>query len=108
MYHLGRRNTLKRSHENIERYDLSNDFRMLLDPSMTYSSAYFGDYYETLEMAQTAKIDRMLDLAGCRRAITFWRSAPAGGADPRRAARRAGDHDHPVGGTVCVCPGAHY
>ena len=68
LYHIGRRNTLKQSRENIqEHYDLSNSFyECFLDSSMTYSSAYFGDYYETLETAQYAKIDRMLDLAGVR------------------------------------------
>tara|TARA_A100001015_G_scaffold159977_1_gene177727 strand:+ start:3834 stop:4964 length:1131 start_codon:yes stop_codon:yes gene_type:complete len=66
LLHLGRRNTLKNSRRNIQQhYDLSNDFyQCFLDPTMTYSSALFYDYYETLENAQLAKIDRMLDLAG--------------------------------------------
>ena len=66
LLHLGRRNTLKNSRRNIQQhYDLSNDFyQCFLDPTMTYSSALFCDYYETLENAQLAKIDRMLDLAG--------------------------------------------
>lgn len=56
---------MKNSRRNIQQhYDLSNDFyQCFLDPSMTYSSALFNDYYETLENAQLAKIDRMLDLA---------------------------------------------
>ncbi|WP_067570437.1 cyclopropane mycolic acid synthase family methyltransferase [Nocardia acidivorans] len=42
-------------------YDLSDDFYALfLDPSMTYSCAYFADPAMTLEQAQTAKIDLAL------------------------------------------------
>lgn len=65
LLHFGRRNTIKNSRRNIQQhYDLSNDFyRSFLDSSMTYSSALFSDYYETLENAQLAKIERMLDLA---------------------------------------------
>ncbi len=63
--HLSRRNTPARSRENIQKhYDLSNDFYALfLDKSMTYSSARFKSYYDTLEQAQARKIDHMLDLA---------------------------------------------
>ena len=65
MHHLARRNTVEQSKENIqEHYDLSNDFyELFLDSSMTYSSALFSDYYESLEQAQLSKINRMLDLA---------------------------------------------
>ncbi len=64
-YHLTRRNTLAKSRHNIqEHYDLSNEFyAQFLDQSMTYSSARFNSYYDTLEKAQLNKIDRMLDLA---------------------------------------------
>lgn len=42
-------------------YDLSNDFfRLFLDPSMTYSCAYFERPDMTLEQAQLAKIDLAL------------------------------------------------
>lgn len=42
-------------------YDLSDDFfRLYLDPTMTYSCAYFPTGQETLEEAQMAKIDLAL------------------------------------------------
>ena len=45
-------------------YDLSDDFfRLFLDPSMTYSCAYFPREDMTLEQAQRAKID--LSLGKC-------------------------------------------
>jgi len=66
LYHSGRRNTLAKSRENIqEHYDLSNEFyARFLDRGMTYSSARFKSYYDTLEQAQSRKIEHMLDLAG--------------------------------------------
>ena len=47
-------------------YDLSNDlFRLFLDESLTYSSAWFdGDQQGDLHAAQLRKIDRLLDSAG--------------------------------------------
>jgi cyclopropane-fatty-acyl-phospholipid synthase len=42
-------------------YDLSDDFfALFLDPTRTYSSAYFEDPGATLEEAQKAKIDLSL------------------------------------------------
>ncbi len=42
-------------------YDLSDDFfALFLDPSLTYSCAYFERDDMTLEQAQTAKIDLAL------------------------------------------------
>src|SRR5581483_6905754 len=39
-------------------YDVSNDFyRLLLGPTMVYSCAYFADRDDTLEEAQTRKLD---------------------------------------------------
>jgi cyclopropane-fatty-acyl-phospholipid synthase len=45
IYHIGRANSLDGSRKNIsEHYDLNNDFfALFLDPSMTYSSAYFKE-----------------------------------------------------------------
>jgi cyclopropane-fatty-acyl-phospholipid synthase len=59
--HLARENSLKGSKKNIhEHYDLSNDFfRTFLDPTMTYSSAYFKSPGLSLEEAQHAKYDRL-------------------------------------------------
>nr|WP_210416315.1 cyclopropane-fatty-acyl-phospholipid synthase family protein [Leptospira idonii] len=57
--HFLRRNSLKGSRKNIvEHYDLGNRFyKLFLDPSMTYSSAYFTDLDQTLEEAQEKKVD---------------------------------------------------
>ncbi|MGC6456537.1 MAG: class I SAM-dependent methyltransferase [Coraliomargaritaceae bacterium] len=88
--HLGRRNTLKNSRSNIQQhYDLSNEFyQCFLDPSMTYSSALFSDYYETLENAQMVKIDRMLDLAGVKAGDHVLEIGSGWGALAIRAAQR--------------------
>lgn len=60
-FHLGRNNSLSGSRKNIsEHYDLSNQFfSLFLDPSMTYSSAYFKNSGMTLEEAQLAKYERL-------------------------------------------------
>lgn len=60
-----RRNTKPQSRKNIEaHYDLGNEFYELwLDPSMTYSSAIFGQNDENLQGAQSAKYQRILDQA---------------------------------------------
>ena len=59
--HLLRPNSLATSRRNIsEHYDLGNDFyRLFLDPTMTYSSAFFSDRTQTLQAAQIAKYDRL-------------------------------------------------
>ena len=59
--HLLRPNSLNTSRRNIaEHYDLGNDFyRLFLDPTMTYSSAWFQSPADTLEQAQTAKYERL-------------------------------------------------
>ena len=61
--HLARRNTLRGSRRNIsEHYDLGNDFyRHWLDGEMNYSSGLYGEDCETLEDAQAAKIELILD-----------------------------------------------
>jgi cyclopropane-fatty-acyl-phospholipid synthase len=62
--HLLRANTRAGSRRNIlAHYDLGNDFyRLWLDPTMTYSSAWFGgDLSQSLEAAQQAKYARILD-----------------------------------------------
>ena len=57
--HKLRPNSKQTSRRNIaEHYDLSNDFfRLWLDPTMTYSSAYWDDPQATLEEAQIRKYD---------------------------------------------------
>jgi cyclopropane-fatty-acyl-phospholipid synthase len=64
IYHRRRSNTLNKARKNIsEHYDLSNDFFSLwLDPSMTYSSAYFKKPEMSLEEAQYEKYDRLSHL----------------------------------------------
>ncbi len=65
--HWLRRNTKKNSSKNIHaHYDLGNAFYGLwLDPSMTYSSAWFEDKRDQdLQSAQHAKVRRALRMAG--------------------------------------------
>lgn len=62
LYHLARSNHLAGARKNIrEHYDFSNEFFSLwLDPTMTYSCAWFETPGSTLEQAQLAKYDRLL------------------------------------------------
>ncbi|MEY2659946.1 MAG: hypothetical protein RLZZ123_1118 [Pseudomonadota bacterium] len=67
--HWSRRNTRHNSARNIHaHYDLGNDFyKLWLDPSMNYSSAWFqGDYAMPMTQAQEAKMARALTQAGVR------------------------------------------
>jgi cyclopropane-fatty-acyl-phospholipid synthase len=59
--HRRRPNSLNNARANIhEHYDLGNEFfRLWLDPSMTYSSAWFDPPELTLEQAQLKKYDRL-------------------------------------------------
>lgn len=59
------RNSVSGARKNIEaHYDLSNEmFAQFLDPTMTYSSAWFADEDESLETAQVRKMDGILDQA---------------------------------------------
>jgi len=59
--HFKRANTVEGSRKNIsEHYDLNNDFfASFLDPTMTYSSAYFYKDGLSLQEAQIAKYDRL-------------------------------------------------
>ena len=67
LVHLLRPNTRKGAKKNIHaHYDLGNDFYELwLDPSMTYSAAYFSNQTMSLEQAQQEKyrnLAKMIDL----------------------------------------------
>jgi cyclopropane-fatty-acyl-phospholipid synthase len=55
------RNTRAGSRRNIEaHYDIGNDlFALFLDPTMTYSCAWYPDVSSTLEEAAVAKLDRV-------------------------------------------------
>ncbi len=57
--HALRANTKQGSRKNIsDHYDLGNElFRLFLDPTMAYSSAYFRTYKESLHEAQNNKFD---------------------------------------------------
>ena len=59
--HLLRPNSVRLSRRNIaEHYDLGNDFyKLFLDPTMTYSAAWFTAPEQSLEAAQIAKYDRL-------------------------------------------------
>ncbi len=61
IYHFKRANSVNGSRKNIsEHYDLNNDFfALFLDPSMTYSSAYFKEEGMNLQQAQVEKYDRL-------------------------------------------------
>lgn len=61
LIHRTRQNTLIGSKENIlAHYDLSNDFyKLWLDPTMTYSCAFFKNNSATLEEASVEKLDRI-------------------------------------------------
>jgi len=64
LYHLSRANTKTGSRRNIvAHYDLGNDFYSTwLDQGMSYSSALYTSADQTLESAQIAKQDRVLEL----------------------------------------------
>ncbi len=59
-----RRNNRSGSRKNItQHYDVGNEFyKLWLDPSMTYSSALYGDGVDCLEAAQKNKYSRLLSL----------------------------------------------
>ena len=67
-------------------YDLSDDFfRLFLDPSQTYSCAYFERDDMTLEQAQLAKIDLALGKLGLEPGMTLLDVGCGWGATMRRA-----------------------
>jgi cyclopropane-fatty-acyl-phospholipid synthase len=67
-------------------YDLSDDFfRLFLDPTQTYSCAYFEREDMTLEQAQIAKIDLALGKLGLEPGMTLLDVGCGWGATMRRA-----------------------
>jgi cyclopropane-fatty-acyl-phospholipid synthase len=67
-------------------YDLSDDFfRLFLDPTQTYSCAYFKREDMTLEEAQLAKIDLALGKLGLQPGMTLLDIGCGWGATMRRA-----------------------
>ena len=88
-------NTLDGSRANIAaHYDLSNDlFAAFLDPTMSYSSAWFDDSEPIaaatpLEEAQLRKIDGILDLAGVQEGSRVLEIGSGWGSLAIRAAQR--------------------
>ncbi len=70
-------------------YDLSDDFyRLFLDPTKTYSCAYFERDDMTLEEAQLAKIDLSLGKLGLQPGMTLLDVGCGWGATLRRAIER--------------------
>ena len=61
IYHFTRLNSVSGSKENIAaHYDLNNNFfALFLDPTITYSSAYFKEEGMSLQQAQIEKYDRL-------------------------------------------------
>jgi cyclopropane-fatty-acyl-phospholipid synthase len=88
-------NTLDGSRANAHaHYDLSNDlFRAFLDPTMSYSAAWFDENdatvtASTFENAQLRKIDGILDLADVGRGTRMLEIGTGWGALAIRAAQR--------------------
>jgi cyclopropane-fatty-acyl-phospholipid synthase len=88
-------NTLNGSRDNVRaHYDLSNDlFEAFLDPTMTYSAAWFGESESVvtatrLEEAQLRKIDGVLDYAGVTAGSRLLEIGTGWGALAVQAARR--------------------
>lgn len=74
-------------------YDLSDEFfALFLDPSMTYSCAYFQREDMTLEEAQTAKIDLALGKCDLHPGMRLLDIGCGWGATARRAAQRHSAH----------------
>jgi cyclopropane-fatty-acyl-phospholipid synthase len=87
-------------------YDLSDDFfRLFLDPTQTYSCAYFERDDMTLEEAQIAKIDLSLGKLGLKPGMTLLDIGCGWGATVNRAVER---HDvNVVGLTLSKNQQAH-
>ncbi|MBV8627236.1 MAG: class I SAM-dependent methyltransferase, partial [Paraburkholderia sp.] len=96
--HRLRRNTRSGSRRNIHaHYDIGNPFYSLwLDPSLTYSSALFdGRFERTLEVAQHAKYQRIIDTLGLRAGMRVLEIGCGWGGFALHAAR-LGIHVHGV------------
>lgn len=83
-------NELKPHFDDVQaHYDLSDDFfRLFLDPTQTYSCAYFEREDMTLEEAQIAKIDLALGKLGLQPGMTLLDVGCGWGATIRRAVEK--------------------
>lgn len=78
-------------------YDLGNEFyKLWLDTSMTYSCAYFRDARDTLEQAQTQKIDHILAKLQLQSGMTLLDIGSGWGRLLITAAQRYGTVGHGV------------
>ena len=96
--HRLRRNTRSGSRRNIHaHYDIGNAFyERWLDPSFTYSSAVFDGRFDTsLEEAQHAKYQRIIDTLGLRAGMRILEIGCGWGGFAMHAARQ-GIHVHGV------------
>ncbi|MBX7166119.1 MAG: class I SAM-dependent methyltransferase [Pirellulales bacterium] len=98
---------LRPFYEDVQaHYDLSDDFyRLFLDPSMTYSCAYFERDDMTLAEAQRAKVDLSLSKCNLRPGLRLLDVGCGWGATVRRAAEKYGVHA--IGLTLSVNQHAH-
>jgi cyclopropane-fatty-acyl-phospholipid synthase len=91
--HMLRANSRRQAKKNISaHYDLSNDFYELwLDRTMTYSSAVFdGNYTQTLDAAQTAKYERILQVLNPKAGETILEIGCGWGGFAEHAAKTRG------------------
>ena len=90
--HLLRANTIAGSRQNIAaHYDLSNDFfRLFLDRDMLYSCAIFEHKDDSLEDAQSRKLDRICDKLDIQPGDHVLEIGTGWGAFAERAATRYG------------------
>jgi cyclopropane-fatty-acyl-phospholipid synthase len=91
--HMLRANSRRQAKKNISaHYDLSNDFYQLwLDRTMTYSSAMFnGDHTQSLDAAQTAKYERILQVLNPKAGETILEIGCGWGGFAEHAAKTRG------------------
>jgi len=88
--HFLNRNSRNGAKRNIHaHYDLGNDFyRLWLDDGMNYSSALFADPGQSLEKAQTEKLDMILDRLDLRSGSRLLEIGCGWGALAERAVER--------------------
>ncbi len=98
LLHILRRNTILNSKKNItEHYDLSNAFfKLFLDETMTYSSAYFKNYNETLAQAQENKYEALCQKIQLKASDHLLEIGCGWGGFAEYAARRYGCRIHAV------------
>ena len=84
------KSSLKPHFDDVQaHYDLSDEFfRLFLDPTQTYSCAYFDNDDMTLEEAQIAKIDLSLGKLGLRAGMTLLDVGCGWGATMMRAVEK--------------------